>query len=137
MSVQPIKTGLALPNVLLLVTTLFSAGCSALAFGEPTFNGTVLDPPVPAADFALPDQHGETFRLADVRGKVVVMTFLYTSCIDVCPFISIKLRQAIEMLGDESDKVEFIVISTDPERDTLERVSDYSRTWICMTAGTT
>lgn len=112
-----------LNGALLLLILLAGAACR----GEPAFKGTVLEPPQPAADFALRDQHGETFRMADAHGKVVVMTFLYTSCVDTCPFIGAKLEKTAKMLEDIADSVEFVVISTDPERDTLERVTEYSR----------
>ncbi|MFQ5796157.1 MAG: SCO family protein [Candidatus Bipolaricaulia bacterium] len=91
------------------------------------FNGTVLKPPQPAADFVLQDQRGEIFRLADAQGKVIVLTFLYTSCTDVCPFIGVKLKQAIELLGEDASNVVFVAVSMDPNRDTAERVSEYSR----------
>jgi cytochrome oxidase Cu insertion factor (SCO1/SenC/PrrC family) len=121
-NVEALKRGLGLGLVFLLVL-LATAACS----GPPEFKGTVLEPPEPAADFALQDQHGATFRLSDAHDEVVVMAFLYTSCVDTCPFIGAKLKQTSTLLGDSADRVAFVVISTDPERDTRERVAEYSR----------
>lgn len=73
------------------------------------------------------NQRGETFPLAEARGKVVVLTFLYTSCADVCPFISAKFRMAMELLEEDAANVEFVAITADPQRDTHERVVKYSR----------
>jgi cytochrome oxidase Cu insertion factor (SCO1/SenC/PrrC family) len=103
---------------------LVLAGCSP---GPPAFAGTAIDPPIPAEDFALPDHRGGTFRLDGAEGKVVVLTFLYTSCLDVCPLVGIKLREAYELLGEDAARVDWVAVSSDPERDTQERAADYSR----------
>lgn len=94
---------------------------------EAAFSGTVIQPPIPAAQFELQDQRGDIFNLEESRARVVVLTFLYTSCTDVCPFIGFKLKQVGEMLENDRNFVEFVVISTDPQRDTLSRVAEYSR----------
>ena len=94
---------------------------------EAAFSGTVIQPPIPAAQFELRDHEGEIFSLEGARGKVVALTFLYTSCTDVCPFIGLKLKRVGEMLENDRTFVEFVVISTDPERDTRSRVADYSQ----------
>lgn len=94
---------------------------------DSTFRGTLIEPPMEAPGFALSDQHGHRFRLADARGKVVVLTFLYTSCTDVCPVVGVKLRETAELLGEEAAEVAFVVVSVDPARDTPERVAAYSR----------
>lgn len=94
---------------------------------EKDFTGAVFPKPLPVKDFSLRDHRGDTFRLVNARGKVVVLTFLYTSCGDVCPFTAFKLRLAMEMLTDEERKeVELVAISTDPERDTRQRAAEYS-----------
>lgn len=99
---------------------------AVVRLGAPaSFRGTVMDPPIPARDFALTDQHGRPFRLADTRGKVVVLTFLYTSCTDVCPVVAVKLRETARLLGDRAADVVLVAVSTDPERDTVERAAAY------------
>lgn len=108
---------------LLGALTLFWPGGAASA----EYHGTVMDPPLTASDFALSNQRGEEFRLAESRGRVVILTFLYTSCTDVCPVVGVKLRQAYQDLGPDADRVDFVAISVDPARDSLERVAEYSR----------
>jgi protein SCO1/2 len=95
----------------------------------PAFNGTLLDPPDQAVGFSLADQRGRPFRLSDARGKVVVLTFLYTHCTDVCPFVAAKLKETDRLLGSDSTQVELVAITTDPARDTQVTLADYSRTF--------
>ena len=92
-----------------------------------TLYGTELSPPPQARDFSLQNHRGGRFTLSDHAGETVILTFLYTSCTDVCPFVGAKLRQTIELLGDDAEGVSFVAISVDPGRDTLERVAEYSR----------
>lgn len=110
--------------VLLLVVNPL-AGCAR----RPVFQGQVLDPPRPALDFTLPDQRRKPVRLADLRGRVVVLTFLYTTCPDVCPLVTAKLREVGDLLGKRGRDVAFVAVTVDPERDTTEAVSEYSRRW--------
>jgi len=89
--------------------------------------GNVYDKPWPAADFTLTDQNGEKFRMADARGKVVVMSFIYTHCTDFCPFVALKLKAARALLGPDAEKAVLVVVTTDPLRDTTKVLAEYSR----------
>jgi cytochrome oxidase Cu insertion factor (SCO1/SenC/PrrC family) len=89
--------------------------------------GAVYTPPVPAADFTLTDQHGTPFHMADMAGKVVVFCFIYTHCADTCPYISLKVKTVYGMLGTDAARVEFVAVTTDPQRDTPEVIARYSR----------
>ena len=103
---------------------------SALACGtQGELLGTELNPPIAAADFQLQDQFGATATLAALRGRVVVLTFLYTNCPDICPVVAGHLRDAHEMLQDDAVGVTMLAITVDPERDTAESVLAYSRSW--------
>lgn len=90
-----------------------------------TFKGSLIDPPVQAADFELMDQHGDTFQLSDHSGKVVLVFFGYSSCPDVCPVTLSDYIQIKRDLGKDADQVEFVFITVDPERDTPERLAKY------------
>jgi len=85
----------------------------------------VLDPPPSAPDFTLTDQHGQPFRLSDQRGKAVLLFFGYTHCPDVCPTTLATWKQVHDALGDDADRVRFVFITVDPERDTPQRLRQH------------
>jgi protein SCO1/2 len=79
-----------------------------------------------ASDFALTNQDGQVTRLSDQRGKVVLMTFGFTHCPNICPTTMANLaaiRQAIPA-ADQS-RVEVMFITVDPARDTPKAMKDY------------
>ncbi len=115
-----------------LIILIGAVGLLAAIFTEhqaPAFNGTTMDPPDQAADFRLTDQQGRPYRLTDAQGKVVVLTFLYTHCTDVCPFIAAKLKETDRLLGSDASQVDLVAVTTDPTRDTQQTLADYSRTF--------
>ena len=97
-----------------------TGGSGRLAGGE-------LDPPRPTPDFTLTDQTGQKVSMADQRGKLVLLTFIYTNCPDVCPLITQNLNQALQMLGTERDDVRVLAVSVDPEGDTPKSVDEYAK----------
>lgn len=117
-----------LTAILLIAVVLAAIGSllGTLAVPPGTEAGTVYETPLPIADFTLTDQKNQPFTFSSTQGKVVIMAFLFTHCGDVCPFSAIKMRQALEQLGDQASNVELVVVSTDPERDTVERLASYS-----------
>jgi protein SCO1/2 len=81
-------------------------------------------PPREAAfDFRLPDQNGRPTSLADARGKVVAMTFIYTTCRDLCPAEGNVIAGAMEQV--KSKDVEAYAVSVDPLGDTAERAQGW------------
>jgi protein SCO1/2 len=82
-----------------------------------------VPPQVPAFDFSLRNQDGKRTSLADARGKVVAMTFAYSSCRDLCPAIGSDVVQAFGMVG--SKDVVAYVVSVDPVGDTPRRARDW------------
>jgi protein SCO1/2 len=76
-------------------------------------------------DFSLLDTDGKVRTLADFKGKVVVMFFGYTQCPDVCPTTLTEMQQAMALLGKQSDKVQVIFVTVDPERDTAVILKQY------------
>lgn len=106
---------------LLLVISLFLAGCG----GEHQFNGTAYDPPRPAPAITGVNWDGTPFEIEALQGKAALIFFGYTSCPDVCPMTMAELRQVHEQLATEGHEVEVVFVSTDPERDTPERLAQY------------
>jgi len=87
--------------------------------------GAVMNPPVPAYEFRLPDQDGHLVSLADLRGKVVALTFLYAHCPDVCSLIADAFHKTYSLLGPVTDRAAFVAISVDPRGDTQESVHTF------------
>jgi protein SCO1 len=80
-----------------------------------------------APDFTLTSQDGAPATLRELRGKVVAVTFIYTSCPDVCPMLSDKLARVQDELGpDFGTKVAFLSITVDPEHDTPAVLKEYA-----------
>ena len=84
----------------------------------------------PAPGFSLTSQDGKPVSLADLRGKVVAVSFIYTQCPDICPMLTQKMVEVQEALGtDFGKKVAFVSITLDPEHDTPEVLKDYAQFW--------
>ncbi|WP_077047958.1 SCO family protein [Pseudomonas sp. KK4] len=84
------------------------------------------------ADVALVDQNGKTVRLEKdlVSNKIVVMSFIYTSCTTVCPVVSSIMGKVQQQLGARvGEEVQLVSISIDPQRDDAQRLNDYARTF--------
>lgn len=80
-----------------------------------------------APEFALTDQEGRQVALADLRGKVVVVTFIYATCTDFCPLLTVKLTGLQARLGPAlGRRVVFMAITVDPERDTPVVLRQYA-----------
>lgn len=98
-----------------------------LVFAKPaSFRGTSYNEPYPTApQIELIKSNGETFRLSDQKGKIVLLFFGYTSCPDVCPTTLAELKQVMDGLGNKAESVQVVFISVDPERDTPEKIQQY------------
>jgi protein SCO1/2 len=108
----------------LAAAVLILASCAA-----PRLVGTELTPPQAPPDFTLTDGiSGTPVTLSAQRGKVVVLSFLYTQCPDVCPLTAEQFRQAQQKLTpDERDRIRFVAVSVDPRHDTPETVQGFAR----------
>jgi protein SCO1 len=115
-------------NRLLVVLTI--AGCFAAAgaaAAPPAFEGGRIDNPSPLPGFTLHDQSGRAVSLSDQRGKLVLLTFLYTHCKDVCPLTAQNLSGAVQLLGAKRDDVRVLAVSVDPHGDTPKAVRHFVR----------
>jgi protein SCO1/2 len=92
---------------------------------KPAFQNPVIDPPLIAADFSLPDDHGSPFRMSAMRGKLVLLYFGFTNCPDECPLTMAHFKQVFEALGPESKNIQVVMVSTDPLRDTPQSLRDF------------
>ncbi|HEV8436796.1 MAG TPA: SCO family protein [Methylomirabilota bacterium] len=110
-------------------STLVTAIVVALAVLAPAGHaGDPLPQIGPAADFTLTTQEGNRLSLHELRGKVVAVTFIYTSCADTCPLLTAKLVGLGSRLGALlGSRVAFVAISVDPERDTPPVLKRYAQ----------
>jgi len=80
-----------------------------------------------APDFTLTDGvSGRAVTLSAHRGQVIALTFLYTTCPDVCPLTATRFRATQTELQGDASRVAFIAVSVDPDRDTPKAVQDFS-----------
>jgi protein SCO1/2 len=79
-------------------------------------------------NFTLIDQNGAPFAFDKVAGKVAVVSFAYTTCVDVCPLITAALRQTqMALTPKERSEVQLLTITTDPEIDSPKVLSAYAK----------
>jgi protein SCO1/2 len=84
-----------------------------------------LDPAPAAPISALGVRSGTSLDLARAHGKVVLLSFGYTSCTDICPTTLALMRRVLDQLGSRADRVLAWYASFDPERDTPERFREF------------
>ncbi|MDP3547677.1 MAG: SCO family protein [Phreatobacter sp.] len=75
--------------------------------------------------FSLVDQSGKPFTEKDLAGKPSLVFFGFTHCPDICPTKLFEITQMLDSLGADAGKVNAIIITVDPERDTAELLSTY------------
>jgi protein SCO1 len=97
------------------------AGCD----GSPQFKSTDITGAPYGKTLELTDHTGKPRRLEDFRGKAVVLFFGFTHCPDVCPTTLADIAQAIKELGPDADRVQVLLVTVDPERDTPESLGKY------------
>jgi protein SCO1/2 len=109
-------------------TLALVAALGVTLFGRPAaredgvaFAGSVR-PDIPPQDFRLRDQDGTAVSLRQFRGRVVVLTFMYTTCRDTCPLTATQIRGALD---DLSHPVPALAVSVDPVNDTPERAREF------------
>jgi protein SCO1 len=96
---------------------------------HPVAAGLPLGKPVKLADTVLTDQGGRQLRLLSdvVADKVVVVSFVYTNCSEVCPIVSHTFTQLQDQLGALLDnRVRLVSLTVDPARDTPGKLKSYS-----------
>ncbi len=102
----------------LMSVTLIGAPVSA-------YNGIQLSS-ASVGNFTLVDQNNSEYKLSDATEEIVVISFFFTRCPDVCPVITQNLKLVHNTLPVElEDKVDFVSITLDPKYDTPEVLTDY------------
>ena len=117
----------ALPRIAaaLACTALALAGCDRLAGSKTPFHGIDVTGSSIGKELNLTDHNGKPRTLADFRGKVVVVTFGYTQCPDVCPTTLSDLSSAVKKLGADASRVQVLFVTVDPKRDKPDLLKQY------------
>lgn len=113
--------GTALLFIALLI--IGQSACAVEATHE--FAGAVLESPEPLPDFTLMSADGPV-SLSDFRGQYVFLYFGYMFCPDFCPTTMAKLAEVHRELGDDAERMQVVMISVDPERDTPDALAKYA-----------
>ena len=104
-----------------------SASAPAAPAANGKLHGTDLRKEDIGGDFTLTDGDGKPFNLSDLKGKVVVLSFGYTNCPDVCPTELLTQNDVLKQLGNQAKDVKVAFVSVDPERDTPEVIGKYAK----------
>ena len=120
-----------LETVLLFILGILAAGCHPSA--PESQNNVVATEEIPGesiyqAEGKWDNQFGDTLRLADLKGKIPVVSMVFTRCTFACPRI-VGDMQAIErqIPADKKDKVVFVLVSFDSERDHTTELKQFAR----------
>ena len=121
---------------LVAILTLSACGDREARGDYPAANGNNCLP-----DVSLVDQHGAAVSLASLKGKPVLIDFIYTSCASTCPMLTAKMAAIAHQLGPAlGADVTIVSISLDPEHDTPAALAKYAKShdadgpgWIFLT----
>tara|TARA_Y100000588_G_scaffold90963_1_gene98072 strand:- start:109 stop:780 length:672 start_codon:yes stop_codon:yes gene_type:complete len=108
--------------ILMGITVLFCIGCKP----QKEFNGTELTTGQISREFVLTNQLGHSVKSNDFLGKPVMLTFLYTNCSTACPVTVGYIKAVSEILESQQMEFNIVVISLDPERDTVTAAKDFT-----------
>ncbi|MDA0237203.1 MAG: SCO family protein [Proteobacteria bacterium] len=100
-------------------------GCGKPTGSQLQFNHTDITGADFARKFELTSHRGQSVRLTDFKGKVVVLFFGFMHCPDICPTTLSELNAVMERLGADAKHVQVLFVTVDPERDTLEKLGSY------------
>jgi protein SCO1/2 len=109
-------------SLAILAALLFLAACTDSA---PKFKSTDITGADYGKSLELVDHTGKPRHLEDFRGKAVVLFFGFTHCPDVCPTTLADTAQALKALGPEAERVQVLMVTVDPERDTPDVLAKY------------
>jgi len=104
-----------------------TASPAATTAAEGALRGGTVNPPLPAPELGLRDVEGKLVRIADLRGRVALVTFVYTHCPDVCPLIADNLRRVKVGLGPDGKRLALVAVSVDPKGDTPASIRTFLR----------
>lgn len=112
-------------TVVLSVIALLLVACTKTQAPPQKFGTTDITGGPWGNDFHLTDHNGRPRTLADFRSKAVVLFFGYANCPDMCPMTMHKLSLVMAELGKDAERVQVLLVTLDPKRDTPEILKQY------------
>jgi protein SCO1/2 len=110
----------------LVVSGCGGGGSTDAAVTLPPVAGADAVPARPAPPIELTDQYGKRIDLAKLKGRSVLVAFLYTHCTDLCPIVAGKLHTAYANLS-KSERPLFLAVSVDPAHDTPASAATFNK----------
>ena len=108
--------------MLLAAAALTLTACSP---PPPPFNASEVSGIAYGKDIGIADTSGQIRLIDDFKDQVTLVFFGFTRCPDVCPSTLMRLRQVRDALGEDASKLQVLLVSVDPERDTPDRLDAY------------
>jgi protein SCO1/2 len=128
---QLAASAMAALTVIVGAAVAFGAARPALRDGEFPFPAERIRTSLPAPNFTLTDQDGAPVSLEQLRGRVVLVTGVYSRCGSTCPRIIREARHAtVDLTEDERREITVVAVTMDPGHDTpetLRRLADQHR----------
>lgn len=113
-------------TVMLFALIVFAlTACNSDSSDPSKFKGTIMPTAIPAPDFTITSTDGQEIQLSDYQDKIVLLYFGYTFCPDVCPSSLTDLKLVQNELDEAGEKIQVIMITVDPDRDTPEKIAEY------------
>jgi protein SCO1/2 len=109
-------------SLAVLCVAALIAGCDA---ARPKFRSTDITGVDYGKELSLTGHDGKPRTLADFRGKAVVLFFGFAHCPDICPTTLADMAGVVKALGADAARVQVLLVTVDPERDTAEVLAKY------------
>ena len=121
-----------------VLVVMFTLGFGLLMFAlqrpsspsDPDAQTPIIAPDYPRhlIDFSLIDQSGHAFKRKDLDGKIVVVSFVFTSCAAVCPYVNAQMEKIQQLTAGQQD-IKLVSLTMDPVDDTAPVLEEYGRTF--------
>ena len=113
--ISPIINMVKIRNILTTALLILS---SSYAYAMPDVSRAL-------SDIEFKTESSSNTKLDVYEGKIILLFFGYTNCPDICPTTLLDISRTLKELGKDSDKVQAVFVSVDPERDTPKHLNDY------------
>lgn len=105
-----------------LIVAILLTSCS---YPSTTFQNQDISGATYGRQFKLLDHTGKVRQLSDFTGQAVILFFAYTQCPDVCPLTLANMAELMKILGADASRVQVLLVTLDPERDTPTLLANY------------